>query len=66
MFRAQSNDGNTYNAALGALQNQLTAADVPAGRQVRGQVAFDAPAGPLLVDYTAILGAPLVTFNVPG
>jgi hypothetical protein len=65
-FRAQSADGATYDSALGVLNHQITSGDVPAGRQVRGEVAFDAPQGPLLIDYTTPLSDVLATFAVTG
>jgi hypothetical protein len=65
-FRAQSADGATYDSVLGVLDHQITSGDVPAGRQVRGEVAFDAPQGALLIDYTTPLSDVLATFAVTG
>lgn len=65
-FRAQGPDGTTYDSELGVLEQQIDSAEIPAGRQVRGEVAFDAPVGELLLDYSAPLGGPLATFAVNG
>jgi hypothetical protein len=36
------------------------------GRQTRGEVAFDAPEGELLLDYRSPVGEPLATFSIEG
>ncbi len=63
-WRAQSSDGVTYGAELGVADGQIDSGDVPAGRQVRGNVAFDAPEGTILLDYTTALSDPLATFQI--
>jgi hypothetical protein len=65
-FRAQSPDGRTYDSELGVTDNQIDESEIGEGRQVRGEVAFDAPVGDLLLDYMEVLGGPLATFSVNG
>lgn len=66
LFRVQTPDGRTFDSELGIVAQQIDSSDIPAGRQVRGEVAFDAPVGELLLDYMEVLGGPLVTFHVNG
>lgn len=65
-FRAQSPDGTTYRSELGVLNKQIDSTEVGAGRQVRGDVAFDAPKGALTLDYNSPIGGPLATFSITG
>jgi plastocyanin len=65
-FQVSTSDGTTYQSELGVLNNQLPSQDVPAGRQVRGEVAFDVPTGqPFLLDFILAGGDPLATFSIP-
>jgi hypothetical protein len=61
-FRAVGPDNRTYDSELGVLEQQMDSSEVPAGRSVRGEVAFDAPPGELLIDYG--ISGPLATFTV--
>lgn len=62
-FRVVASDGTTTNAYLGAVANQIASNDVPAGRQARGDVAFDVPRGPYTLDYS-LFGPPLASFGI--
>ena len=62
----QSEDGTTYPADITALAAQIDSAQIAAGRQARGEVAFDAPEGELLLDYRSPAGEPLATFSIEG
>jgi hypothetical protein len=62
----QSEDGTTYPADSTALASQIDAAQLQPGRQTRGEVAFDAPEGALLLDYRSPVGEPLATFSIEG
>jgi hypothetical protein len=64
-FTAQDEAGLIYPADSAPLENTLST-EVVAGRQVRGEVAFDAPEGPLLVDWSPGFGGPAATFRVDG
>jgi hypothetical protein len=64
-FSVAAPDGTTFESELGVLNNQISSNDVHAGRQVRGEVAFDVPRGqPLLMDFR-IFGPPVATFGIP-
>ena len=62
----QSEDGTTYPADITALASQIDSAQLQPGRQTRGEVAFDAPEGALLLDYRSPVGESLATFSVEG
>ena len=62
----QSEDGTTYPADIAALASQIDSAQLQPGRQTRGEVAFDAPEGALLLDYRSPVGEPLATFSIEG
>ncbi len=62
----QSEDGTTYPADITALASQIDSAQLQPGRQTRGEVAFDAPEGALLLDYRSSVGEPLATFSIEG
>jgi hypothetical protein len=62
----QSEDGTTYPADITALASQIDSAQLQPGRQTRGEVAFDAPEGALLLDYRSPVGEPLATFSIEG
>ena len=62
----QSEDGTTYPADITALASQIDAAQLQPGRQTRGEVAFDAPEGALLLDYRSPVGEPLAIFSIEG
>jgi hypothetical protein len=62
----QSEDGTTYPADSTALAAQIDSAQLQPGRQTRGEVAFDAPEGELLLDYRSPVGEPLATFSIEG
>lgn len=62
----QSEDGTTYPADITALASPIDSAQLPPGRQTRGEVAFDAPEGALLLDYRSPVGEPLATFSIEG
>ena len=62
----QSEDGTTYPADITALASPIDSAQMAAGRQTRGEVAFDAPEGALLLDYRSPVGEPLATFSIEG
>ena len=62
----QSEDGTTYPADITALASQIDSAQLQPGRQTRGEVAFDAPEGELLLDYRSPVGEPLATFSIEG
>ncbi len=62
----QSEDGTTYPADITALAAQIDSAQLQPGRQTRGEVAFDAPEGALLLDYRSPVGEPLATFSIEG
>jgi hypothetical protein len=62
----QSEDGTTYPADITALAAPIDSAQLQPGRQTRGEVAFDAPAGELLLDYRSPVGEPLATFSIEG
>ena len=62
----QSEDGTTYPADITALASQIDSAQMAAGRQTRGEVAFDAPEGALLLDYRSPVGESLATFSIEG
>ncbi len=62
----QSEDGTTYPADITALASQLDSAQLQPGRQTRGEVAFDAPEGELLLDYRSPVGESLATFSIEG
>ncbi len=64
-FTVQDEAGIIYPADSMPLENTLST-DVVAGRQVRGEVAFDAPEGPLLLDWSPGFGGPTATFRVGG
>ena len=44
-FKAQNSEGDSYDSALGDVDNQIDAGDVPAGSKSRGMVAFEVPPG---------------------
>ena len=62
----QSEDGTTYPADITALAAPIDSAQLQPGRQTRGEVAFDAPEGALLLDYRSPAGEPLATFSIEG
>ena len=62
----QSEDGTTYPADITALAAQIDSAQLQPGRQTRGEVAFDAPEGELLLDYRSPVGESLATFSIEG
>ena len=62
----QSKDGTTYPADITALAAQIDSAQIAAGWQTRGEVAFDAPEGALLLDYRSPVGESLATFSIEG
>ncbi|HYO29158.1 MAG TPA: DUF4352 domain-containing protein [Thermomicrobiales bacterium] len=62
----RSEDGTTYPADITALAVQIDSAQIAAGRQIRGEVAFDAPEGALLLDYRSPGGESLATFSIEG
>ena len=62
----QSEDGTTYPADITALASQIDPAQLQPGRQTRGEVAFDAPEGELLLDYRSPVGESLATFSIEG
>ncbi len=62
----QSEDGTTYPADITALASQIDSAQMQPGRQIRGEVAFDAPEGALLLDYRSPVGESLATFSIEG
>ena len=62
----QSEDGTTYPADITALAAQIDSAPIAAGRQTRGELAFDAPEGALLLDYRSPVGESLATFSIEG
>ena len=62
----QSEDGTTYPADITALASPIDSAQLQPGRQTRGEVAFDAPEGALLLDYRSPVGEPLATFSIEG
>ena len=62
----QSKDGTTYPADITALASPIDSAQLQPGRQTRGEVAFDAPEGALLLDYRSPVGEPLATFSIEG
>jgi len=62
----QSEDGTTYPANITALASQIDSAQLQPGRQTRGEVAFDAPEGALLLDYRSPGGESLATFSIEG
>ena len=63
----QSEDGTTYPAAdITALASQIDSAQMAAGQQTRGEIAFDAPEGALLLDYRSPAGESLATFSIEG
>jgi Domain of unknown function (DUF4352) len=62
----QSEDGTTYPADITALASPIDSAQMAAGRQTRGEIAFDAPEGALLLDYRSPVGEPLATFSIEG
>ena len=64
-FTVQDPTGLVYPSDSMALETSLSTEVLP-GRQVRGEVAFDAPAGVLLLDWAPGLGTPLVTFEITG
>jgi hypothetical protein len=64
-FSVQDDAGLIYESDTAPLDTTLSA-DVVAGRQVRGEVAFDAPEGHLLLDWSPGFDGPLATFEVTG
>jgi hypothetical protein len=62
-FKLSDKDtGQTYNVALGTLNAQPATGDLAPGRQVRGEVPFDAPAGrTFLLDMTDPLFSTIAT-----
>ena len=60
----QSKDGTTYPADITALASPIDSAQLQPGRQTRGEVAFDAPEGALLLDYRSPAGESLATFSI--
>ncbi|WP_347059661.1 DUF4352 domain-containing protein [Blastococcus sp. HT6-30] len=64
-FRAQDEAGIVYPADNAPLRTSLSM-DLTAGRQVRGEVAFDAPEGPLLIDWAPSFDGPTATWQVTG
>ena len=62
----QAEDGTTYPADITALAAQIDSAQLQPGRQTRGEVAFDAPEGALLLDYRSPVGESLATFSIEG
>ena len=62
----QSQDGTTHPADSTALASQIDSAQLQPGRQTRGEVAFDAPEGELLLDYRSPVGESLATFSIEG
>ena len=65
-FRAQSEGGDTKSAEITALAEQLAPGPVAAGRQVRGDVAFDVAEGAILLDFTTPFSQPLATVSFTG
>ena len=66
LWFVQSEDGTTYPADITALASQIDSAQMAAGRQTRGEIAFDAPEGALLLDYRSPAGESLATFLIEG
>jgi hypothetical protein len=64
-FTAQDDAGIVYPSDSGPLGTSLSM-EVNAGRQVRGEVAFDAPEGPLLIDWSPGFEGPTATWRVTG
>ena len=64
-FTAQDETGVVYPSDSGPLVTSLSM-EVIAGRQVRGEVAFDAPEGPLLIDWSPGFEGPTATWRVTG
>jgi hypothetical protein len=64
-FRAQTPDGRIYHAVSGVVQEPLNGHGGPieSGEHVHGDVAFDVPAGDLVISY-APAGTPLVAFKL--
>lgn len=65
-WAVQTVDSRTYDAALGSVVGQIDSAEIPAGQERRGNVAFDVPNEPGLVKIwlRGALGAVLVEFQV--
>src|SRR3712207_4683565 len=66
LWFVQSEDGTTYPADITALAAPIDSAQLQPGRQTRGEVAFDAPEGELLLDYRSPVGESLATFSIEG
>jgi hypothetical protein len=64
-FTAQDPAGYSYPADTLPLKTTLSM-DVGAGRQVRGEVAFDMPKGEVLIDWNPGFSGPAVTWQVTG
>ncbi len=66
LWRAQSPDGLTYDADFLAVEGIVDSNEITAGRQLRGNIAFDAPPGPLTVELTTFFSDPLAIFQITG
>lgn len=62
-FQVRSPDGTSYPSVPGVTVDRLNAPNLTEGERVRGELAFDAPEGELLIDYQ-VTGLPLATFQV--
>ena len=64
-FTAQDEAGIVYPDDSMPLETTLSTEVMP-GRQVRGDVAFDTPKGPLLIDWSPGFDGPTATVRVDG
>lgn len=64
-FTARTAAGDSSEAALGAVDNQIETTDVAAGQRLRGAVAFDMPKGskPALIVLSGPLGDQIATWH---
>lgn len=65
-FSAQDAQSFTYQAAAGVAQQDIDSSNLSAGQQVRGQIAFDVPPGPVTVSWRTPLGTTVATWAIGG
>lgn len=62
---ARAADGTSYSAALGAIDGQLAATELPSGDVIRGAVAFDVTGPPIAsIRYEGALGQQRASWTV--
>lgn len=65
VFSARDNAGDTFDADVGGVDDQIDSSSVAVGDKLRGRVAFDVPEGKRIavVCFLSVLGDPLANWR---